>query len=147
MEGVQLRGIFRRQIGGVKPVDGHGIQHPAKTADVIPVEMRGQSHIQMGHAQLPEKISRIDPLRPGIQLSRMIVPYQTVMAKIHHQGKLLLRSLHLPNENTVSVAYVDKVQSQHTQSSRRLIALTIPHLADVYNGKLFLGQPKFPCEF
>ena len=116
MEGVQLRGIFRRQIGGVKPVDGHGIQHPAKTADVIPVEMRGQSHIQMGHAQLPKEISRIDPLRPGIQLSRMIVPYQTVMAKIYHQGKLLLRSLHLPNENTVSVAYVDKVQSQHTQS-------------------------------
>ena len=40
MEGVQLRGIFRRQIGGVKPGDGHGIQHPTKTADVIPVEMR-----------------------------------------------------------------------------------------------------------
>ena len=116
MEGGQLRGIFRWQIGGVKPVDGHGVQHPAEATDVIPVEMRSQSHVQMGHAQLLEKISRIDPLRPGVQLSRMIVPHQTVMAKIHHQGKLLLRSLHLPNENTVSVAYVDKVQSQHTQS-------------------------------
>ena len=88
---------------------------------MIPVEMRSQSHVQMGHAQFPEKISRIDPLRPGIQFSRMIVPYQTVMAKIHHQGKLLLRFLHLPNENTVSVAYVDKVQSQHTQSPPMLL--------------------------
>ena len=147
MEGVQLRGIFRRQIGGVKPVDGHGIQHPAKTADMIPVEMRSQSHVQMGHAQFPEKISRIDPLRPGIQFSRMIVPYQTVMAKIHHQGKLLLRFLHLPNENTVSVAYVDKVQSQHTQSPSCVVVTKIPYCVNVYNEKRSLRQPKFPFGF
>ena len=147
MEGGQLRGIFRRQIGGVKPVDGHGIQHPAETADMIPVEMRSQSHIQMGHAQFPEKISRIDPLRPGIQFSRMIVPYQTVMAKIHHHGKLLLRSLHLPNENTVSVAYVDKVQSQHTQSPPYVVVTKIPYCVNVYNEKRSLRQPKFPFGF
>ena len=147
MEGVQLRGIFRRQIGGVKPVDGHGIQHPAKTADMIPVKMRSQNHVQMGHAQLPEKISRIDPLRPGIQLSRMIVPHQTVMAKIHHQGKLLPRSLHLPNENTVSVAYVDKVQSQHTQSPSCVVVTKIPYRVNVYNEKRPLRQPKFPFGF
>ena len=147
MEGGQLRGIFRRQIGGVKPVDGHGIQHPAEATDVIPVEMRGQSHVQMGHAQFPEKISRIDPLRPGVQLSRMIVPHQTVMAKIHHQGKLLLRSLHLPNENTVSVAYVDKVQSQHTQSPPYVVVTKIPYRVNVYNEKRSLRQPKFSFGF
>ena len=147
MEGVQLRGVLRRQVGGVKPIDGHDIQHPAKTADMIPVEMRSQSHVQMGHAQFPEKISRIDPLRPGIQFSRMIVPYQTVMAKIHHHGKLLLRSLHLPNENTVSVAYVDKVQSQHTQSPPYVVVTKIPYCVNVYNEKRPLRQPKFPFGF
>lgn len=96
----------------------------------------------MGHAQFPEKISRIDPLRPGVQLSRMIVPHQTVMAKIHHQGKLLLRFLHLPNENTVSVAYVDKVQSQHTQSPPYVVVTKIPYRVNVYNEKRSLASAK-----
>ena len=69
------------------------------------------------------------------------------MAKIHHQGKLLLRSLHLPNENTVSVAYVDKVQSQHTQSPSCVVVTKIPYRVNVYNEKRPLRQPKFSFGF
>ena len=146
MEGGQLRGIFRRQIGGVKPVDGHGIQHPAKTADVIPVKMGGQRQIQMGHAQLPQEIPCVDPLGTGIQLAGMVVPNQAVMAKIHHHGEGLPPAVQFPDENGIAVAHIDKIQSQHTQSPSRFVALTIPYCVNVYNEKSKRSQPKFDQE-
>ena len=122
-------------------------EHPAKAADVVPVKMGSQGQIQMGHSQPAQKVPGVDPLGAGVQLVGVVVPDQAVVAEIHHHGEGLPSAVQLPGKNGITVAHVDKVQSQHTQSSRRLIALTIPHLADVYNGKLFLGQPKFPCEF
>ena len=109
--------------------------------------MGSQGQIQMGHSQPAQKVPGVDPLGAGVQLIGVVVPDQAVVAEVHHHGEGLPSAVQLSDKNGIAVAHVDKVQSQHTQSSRRLIALTIPHLVDVYNGKLFLGQPKFPCEF
>ena len=75
--------------------------------------MRCQRHIQTLHTQLPEKVPGIDALGAGVQLAGVVIPHKAVMAKVHHQRVPLLSVFQLANQNGITVAYIDKVQSQH----------------------------------
>ncbi len=111
--GVQGAVPLRRDIGGNEPVHRRRLQHPAKAPDVVPVEVGGQEDVQAADALLFQKIPGVNPLGPGVQLPRVVVTDQIVVAAVHQHGKAPRTSFHLLHQNGIPVADVDEIQNQH----------------------------------
>ena len=105
-----------RDVGGQQLVHRHALQHPAQSAGVVPVEVGQQHLVQTDDALLFQKVPGVDPLGAGVQLPRVIVPHQTVVAAVHQHGEFLLAVFNLPHQGGGAVAHVDKIQNQHCPS-------------------------------
>ena len=103
----------RRDIGGRQLIHRHLIQHPAKTSDMVPVEVGDEQQVQPLHPLLAKEISGIDPAGVLVLQRRMVIPYQIVMAAVHQHGKARPSRRYLPHQNGIAVAHVDKVQCKH----------------------------------
>ena len=82
----------------------------------------------MGHAIFPQEIPGINPAGVGVAQLRMVIPLQCVMAAVHQHGKALHAAVHLPDQNGVAVAHIDKIQYQHARPPCEVVVSTITHL-------------------
>ena len=122
---VQGTGVGGGCVGGQQLSHRDGFQHPAQAADVVPVEVGDQQEIQVLHALLAQEVPGVDPAGARVLHRRMVVPFQAVVAAVHQHGKARLVSLHLPDQDGVAVAHVDKVQYQHVQPPCSMVASNI----------------------
>ena len=79
--------------------------------------------IQVLHAVLAQEVPGVDPAGARVLHRRMVVPFQAVVAAVHQHGKARPVSLHLPDQDGVAVAHVDKVQYQHVQPPCSMVAI------------------------
>ena len=110
---------------GAQLAHSDGLQHPAQTTDVVPVEVGDQQDIQMRHTLTSQEIPGKDPAGAGVLHRRVVVPLQAVVAAVHQHGKTQSFPLHLPDQDGVAVAHVDEVQYQHVQPPCSIVAITI----------------------
>ena len=82
----------------------------------------------MGHAVFPQKVPGVNAAGVGVVEPRVVIPLQRVVAAVHQHGKALRITVHLPDQNGVAVAYVDKIQYQHAHPPCEIVVSTITHL-------------------
>ena len=67
----------------------------------------------MGDPLFAQEVPGENPAGTRIRHRWMVVPHQAVMPAIHQHGKDLPPRLHLPDQDGIAIAHVDKVQYQH----------------------------------
>ena len=144
---VQRAGIGGGRIGGQQLAHSDGLQHPAQTTDVVPVEVGDQQDIQMRHTLTSQEIPGKDPAGAGVLHRRVVVPLQAVVAAVHQHGKTQSFPLHLPDQDGVAVAHVDEVQYQHVQPPCSIVAITISQGAAPGNRNRKRLPPNFCLKF